>query len=151
MRLQKKTLNKNLTKFVLTFFVLTILSNCSPAYKLRRAKQLIASAKEEGAKIKVDTIYIAKPFEVKGKEITNTIFVKKDTTIYKTIDKIKIVEKIKHDTVYQKIICPDSTGSIKQVAAINEKIIAPQPLFWEGISAALFLLLLFIFYGMKKL
>lgn len=117
------------------FFIFLVCISCGTAHKLAKAKRLIEEAKAEGAQVKHDTIFQEKKVLVKGEAVTNIVYLKKDTTIYKTIDRVKIREVIKRDTLWQKINCPDSVIKVRVPYYVKEEISPKEKNnFWLGFA-----------------
>ena len=107
--------------------------SCGVSHDLRKAQRLIDRAKAKGAKVTADTIYRDRTLTIKGDStvITQNIHHFRDTTITLFQDKIKVVQRWKHDTLIQKIQCKDTVIKWKERTAVVEKIECKDR-FWPG-------------------
>jgi hypothetical protein len=128
----------------ITVAVMMALSSCSSSQianrKLRRADKLIKQAEALGVKRKVDTVYTEKAVFIPGKSTTfyQPIHHYHDTTYIQFKDRIKVVNTLKHDTLFQNIECPDTVIRWKEKTAINEVInCPPQNHLWRTICIVL--------------
>lgn len=124
----------------LLFLCVIMLVGCGPAWQLRRAEKLKKLAIAEGAIVKTDTIFKDRMVKIKGDSTTVIVHhygtILKDTTIYQ--DKIKIQYQLHHDTLWEKIQCPDSIIRWRERTAVNEQIICPPPNnFWKYVALTL--------------
>jgi hypothetical protein len=134
--------------------------SCGSGYHLRRAAHHIARAKEKGAQVDKDTIYVTDTIRIKefssDTVFTNVTFT--DTLVQttdRTITKVKI--NYKDRTVYVKTYVKSDTV-IRFLRIPCEQIKVPPP-WWKNISlkwnhylalTGIFLLLFIIWLGFRK-
>jgi len=131
--------------------LILLFAGCNASQKLRKAERLIAEAEAMGAKVKTDTVYINKEVKIKGDSTDIEIVFGRDTTIFK--DRIKVVTRFKHDTIYQSILCPDSIVYFKNAVAINRTIVCPpnKNNFWKGFAIGILTLIVMVTAAKKIL
>lgn len=119
--------------------------SCGPTHDLRKAQRLLDRAKAKGAKVTADTIYRDRTLTIKGDSTTiiQPVHHYHDTTITLFQDRIKVVQRWKHDTLIQKIDCPDTVIKWRERTAVVEKIECKDR-FWPGFIVGCLALVLLV-------
>lgn len=112
--------------------IILILVSCGPTHDLNKAKRLIERAKAHGAIVRNDTVYSESIVYTKGDCTVVKIPVHqiRDTTIFQ--DRIKILYKIRRDTVRMTVECPPDTIRIKVPVSVTETIECPPTRFYKS-------------------
>lgn len=121
----------------LTFILL--LSSCGPAAMLKRAEKLIAKAESQGAKVKIDTVFITKEIIVPETHF-DTVLRQVNFRDTITIIKDKVITRVKINTVSKEIFvetkCPEKKEIVKVPYTVVRKISAGYTL-WQLIILGL--------------
>lgn len=122
------------------YLILSIfLIGCGPTWHLKQAERHLRKAEINGAKVRVDTVYKTISVIVPETRIDTVLrHVNFRDTI--TLEKDKIVTKIKYDTVtrrlYVQTICPPDTIRVKVPFTVTKEIKTGWP-WWYLILVAL--------------
>jgi len=112
--------------FGMVFFLIT-LSSCGPAAKLRRANRLIDQAIAAGATVKTDTVFVTRTVTVPETHF-DTVLTKVNFTDTITVEKDKVVTKVKINTVTKEVFvstkCPEVTKVVKVPVQVFKTISA---------------------------
>lgn len=112
--------------FGMVLFLIT-LSSCGPAGKLRRANRLIDQAVAAGATVKTDTIFVTKTVVVPETHF-DTVLTKVNFTDTITVEKDKVVTKVKINTVTKEVFvstkCPERIKEVKVPVQVFKTISA---------------------------
>jgi hypothetical protein len=141
-RLTRKEKSLSIAMILLiVVLILITLSSCGPAHHLRKSEKHLKKAVAKGAVVKPDTVF--KTIEVITPKIKfDTVLRQVNFRDTITVEKDKVITRIKYDTVSQTIFvqteCPPDTVYVKTAAVIkNEITCPPKDNKWKWIAIAL--------------
>lgn len=107
--------------------------HCSPAWHLKQAERHFKKAEIKGANVRVDTVYNTVTVIVPETHL-DTVFSVQNFRDTITLEKDKIITKIKFDTLtrrlYVNTICPPDTVKVKVPFTVTKEINAGWPWWW---------------------
>jgi hypothetical protein len=120
------------------FLLLALLLSCSPSFHLKQAERHLRKAELKGVQVRVDTVYktisVIVPETRIDTVLTHVNF--RDTI---TLEKDKIVTKIKFDTItrrlYVQTICPPDTVRVTIPVTVTKEIKSGWPKWWLIVAA----------------
>jgi len=120
------------------YLIIAVLAGCGPAFHLKQAERHLRKAEIKGAQVRVDTVYKTISVIVPETHFDTVLSVQnfRDTI---TLEKDKIVTKIKYDTItrrlYIKTICPPDTARIEVPISVTKEIKTGWPWWWLIVAA----------------
>jgi hypothetical protein len=121
-----------------------VLTACGPASKLRRAEKLIQKAELQGAKWKIDTVWVERQVFVPEIGVDTLIISKPGDTVVISKDRLQVkYVRLRGDTVFVDAKCLPDTVKVTVPVTVTKEIVVHGRLRWYHLVGWSLLALIF--------